>query len=390
MGHPGKAGTTVGVEKHQVSSATAKKGSHPIPSHPIPSHPIPSYPAPHLIPPHPIPRFGHNEHAQRAHTTRRRDAQAASTGAQTVATVTCQVPRRAKCQGEPSAKAPGRRTHEESRTSTASTRSEHTQRDDETHRQIPRKHGRNDHVPSAKACQVPRRAKCQGARPVSHHDETQHASTSDGPTRATGAHDDSQRPGRTCQVPRRAEQQKAMQLAHIHVGNAMRLGDLRAMHGSDARRTGCEAVHLAREGVRMVARAVERGRGRRGEGGPPYFSSALRNNRDASSMLYMSMHMYIGYPFVRQAIPAPMSVWRLLNLFLRAACRSITVILQSVELSNLQWRVGAPVLHCAQYTLRPFITSRQAVEIETQSRCELLLCMHMHAARAASRGGYRP
>ena len=69
-----------------------------------------------------------------------------------------------------------------------------------------------------------------------------------------------------------------MQLAHIHVGNAMRLGDLRAMHGSDARRTGCEAVHLAREGVRMVARAVERGRGRRGEGGPPYFSSALRNN----------------------------------------------------------------------------------------------------------------
>ena len=249
----------------------------PTPSHPIPSHPIPSYPAPHLIPPHPIPRFGHNEHAQRAHTTRRRDAQAASTGAQTVATVTCQVPRRAKCQGEPSAKAPGRRTHEESRTSTASTRSEHTQRDDETHRQIPRKHGRNDHVPSAKACQVPRRAKCQGARPVSHHDETQHASTSDGPTRATGTHDDSQRPGRTCQVPRRAEQQKAMQLAHIHVGNAMRLGDLRAMHGSDARRTGCEAVHLAREGVRMVARAVERGRGRRGEGGPPYFSSALRN-----------------------------------------------------------------------------------------------------------------
>ena len=70
-----------------------------------------------------------------------------------------------------------------------------------------------------------------------------------------------------------------MQLAHIHVGNAMRLGDLRAMHGSDARRTGCEAVHLAREGVRMVARAVERGRGRRGEGGPPYFSSALRNRK---------------------------------------------------------------------------------------------------------------
>ena len=64
----------------------------------------------------------------------------------------------------------------------------------------------------------------------------------------------------------RAEQQKAVQLAHIHVGNAMRVGHRRAMHGSDARRTGCEAVHLAREGVRMVARAVKRGP--RGEGGP--------------------------------------------------------------------------------------------------------------------------
>ena len=79
-----------------------------------------------------------------------------------------------------------------------------------------------------------------------------------------------------------------MQLAHIHVGNAMRLGDLRAMHGSDARRTGCEAVHLAREGVRMVARAVERGRGRRGEGGPPYFSSALRN---IAHLLQVSMRI---------------------------------------------------------------------------------------------------
>ena len=165
MGHPGKAGTTVGVEKHQVSSATAKKGSHPIPSHPIPSHPFLSRTSSHPTSPHPTLRTQraraasthneetrragsfhgstdsrdghvpsakacqvpgrakcqgarpkdargkqdkHGEHAQRAHTTRRRDAQADSTGAQTVATITCQVPRRAKCQGEPSAKAPGR------------------------------------------------------------------------------------------------------------------------------------------------------------------------------------------------------------------------------------------------------------------------------------------
>ena len=167
MGHPGKAGTTVGVEKHQVSSATAKKGSHPIPSHPIPSHPIPSHPIPHLISSHLTPSHAsdttstRSEHTQRGDDTRRqlprghrqsrrsrakcqgvpsarasqvprrqaegrtrkagqaRRARAASTHNETtrrtgrfhgstVATITCQVPRRAKCQGEPSAKAPGR------------------------------------------------------------------------------------------------------------------------------------------------------------------------------------------------------------------------------------------------------------------------------------------
>ena len=130
--------------------------SHPIPSHPIPSHPIPSHPT----------------------------------------------------SSHPTSSHPTRPTPKDSRTSTASIHNE----EDETRRQIPREHGRDDHVPSAKACQVPRRAKCQGARPISHHDETQHAGTSGGPTRTPRTHEDSQTTARAhvpgakaCQVPRRAK-----------------------------------------------------------------------------------------------------------------------------------------------------------------------------------------
>ena len=140
MGHPGQAGTVLtnrrqniltmkvqakrhepppgasgsgrfhagGVEKHQNRDISKQIQQHrrlrPCCSHPIPSHPIPS---------RPIPRVRHTR-----------------------------------------------------RTRTANTRSEHTQREDETRRQTPRAHGRDGHVPSAKACQVPRRAKCQGARPT--------------------------------------------------------------------------------------------------------------------------------------------------------------------------------------------------------------------------------
>ena len=128
---------------------------------------------------------------------------------------------RAKCQVEPGARAATQRqtrlTHRSRRTSTASTRSEHTRREDETSRHNPRKHDHDKHVPSAKACQVPGRAKCQGARPISsHHDETNHASTSDGPrTRAPRTRGDSHQgqdarakcqgvpSAKACQVPRR-------------------------------------------------------------------------------------------------------------------------------------------------------------------------------------------
>ena len=128
---------------------------------------------------------------------------------------------RAKCQVEPGARAATQRqtrlTHRSRRTSTASTRSEHTRREDETSRHNPRKHDHDKHVPSAKACQVPGRAKCQGARPISsHHDETNHASTSDGPrTRAPRTREDSHQgqdarakcqgvpSAKACQVPRR-------------------------------------------------------------------------------------------------------------------------------------------------------------------------------------------
>jgi hypothetical protein len=126
----------------------------------------------------------------------------------------CQVPGRARCQGgRPKTDA----SHRSRSTSTASTRSEHTRREDETSRHNPRKHGHDDHVPSAKACQVPGRAKCQGDRPISsHHDKTKHASTSDGPrTRGPRTREDSHQgqdarakcqgvpSARACQVPRR-------------------------------------------------------------------------------------------------------------------------------------------------------------------------------------------
>ena len=128
----------------------------------------------------------------------------------------CQVPGRARCQGGQTQRQT-RLTHRSRRTSTASTRSEHTRREDETSRHNPRKHDHDKHVPSAKACQVPGRAKCQGARPISsHHDETNHASTSDGPrTRAPRTREDSHQgqdarakcqgvpSAKACQVPRR-------------------------------------------------------------------------------------------------------------------------------------------------------------------------------------------
>ena len=84
----------------------------------------------------------------------------------TVTTITCQVPRRAKCQGEPSAKAPDR---------SATTRRKHAGISDGPTR-TPRTHedshdsqdtsAKCQGVPSARACQVPRRraGKCKGPR----------------------------------------------------------------------------------------------------------------------------------------------------------------------------------------------------------------------------------
>ena len=91
----------------------------------------------------------HGEHAQRAHTTRRDETREQEIS---ITTVTCQVPRRAKCQGEPSAKAPGRPTHKDEQDKHGEHESsEHTQREDETRREISREHGRDDHAPSARA-----------------------------------------------------------------------------------------------------------------------------------------------------------------------------------------------------------------------------------------------
>ena len=160
MGHPGKAGTTVGVEKHQVSSATAKKGSHPIPSHPIPSHPIPSHP----IPSHPIPHLI-SSHLTPSHAS-----------------------------------------------DTTSTRSEHTQRGDETRRQLPRGHRQSRRsrakcqgVPSARASQVPRRQAEGRTRKAGQARRARAASTHNETTRRTGRFHGSTVATITCQVPRRAK-----------------------------------------------------------------------------------------------------------------------------------------------------------------------------------------
>ena len=160
VGHPGKAGTTVGAEKHQVSLATAKKGSHPIPSHPIPSHPIPSHP----IPSHPIPHLI-SSHLTPSHAS-----------------------------------------------DTTSTRSEHTQRGDETRRQLPRGHRQSRRsrakcqgVPSARASQVPRRQAEGRTRKAGQARRARAASTHNETTRRTGRFHGSTVATITCQVPRRAK-----------------------------------------------------------------------------------------------------------------------------------------------------------------------------------------
>jgi hypothetical protein len=118
----------------------------------------------------------------------------------------CQVPRRAKCQGARPTDTQGRagqaRRAREQRAHT--TRGRDAQ-GDFTGARSRRSRAKCQGVPSARACQVPGRAKCQGARPISHHDEAQHAGTSGGPTRTPQTHEDSQQPGHTCQVPRRAK-----------------------------------------------------------------------------------------------------------------------------------------------------------------------------------------
>jgi len=95
----------------------------------------------------------HGEHAQRAHTTRRDETREQEIS---ITTVTCQVPRRAKCQGEPSAKAP------QAVTTVRNTRATQQRRTHSRAADAQRFTEAEAHVPSAKACQVPGRAKCQG------------------------------------------------------------------------------------------------------------------------------------------------------------------------------------------------------------------------------------
>ena len=106
--------------------------------------------------------------------------------------------------------------HKDSRTSTARTRSEHTQREDETRRQTPREYA----AVTTNKCQVPRRAKCQGEPSAKAPDRSattrrKHTGISGGPTRTPRTHEDSHDSpdtcakcqgvpsARACQVPRR-------------------------------------------------------------------------------------------------------------------------------------------------------------------------------------------
>ena len=173
MGHPGKAGTTVGVEKHQVSSATAKKGSHPIPSHPIPSHPIPSHPilsrtSSHPTSPHPTLRTQraraastHNEETRRAGSfhggTDSRDGHVPSAKA-------CQVPGRAKCQGARPKDARGKQDKHGEHAQRAHTTRRRDAQADSTEARSQRSRAKCQGVPSAKASQVPRRQAGQPPR----------------------------------------------------------------------------------------------------------------------------------------------------------------------------------------------------------------------------------
>ena len=155
----------VGVEKHHVSSASARnryiskqiqqhRRLRPCCSHPIPSHPIPS---------RPIPRVRHTR-----------------------------------------------------RTRTANTRSEHTQREDETRRQTPREYRHDDHVPGAKAC--PAKASQVSRRPTDQprRDANTQASAADplalhGRTRTLTTARTQVSSAKACQVPGRAKCQGVVQ-----------------------------------------------------------------------------------------------------------------------------------------------------------------------------------
>ena len=104
-------------------------------------------------------KHGEHRRARAASTHDEKTRRAGIIHGSTITTNTCQVPRRAKCQGVPSAKAPGRSA---ATTTKRITQAPATDPGLARHERAKTRTKAKTHVPSAKACQVPRRAKCQG------------------------------------------------------------------------------------------------------------------------------------------------------------------------------------------------------------------------------------